>query len=247
MLTDDSYIYPAWPAPETVRAVSTTRLHGHSSPPYDSFNLAAHVDDNPDDVASNRQRLREQLELPDEPGWLNQVHGKDVLQLGDLITGATADGSYSRTPGQVCAVLTADCLPVLICNQDGTEVAAVHAGWRGLAAGIVGVAVERFTSPADQLLVWLGPAIGPAKFEVGADVYQAFVNEMPEATQAFHPNETVHWHADIYSLARMQLERLGVSQVYGGEYCTFSDATHFYSYRRDGVTGRMATLIWLEN
>jgi YfiH family protein len=247
MRSDDSYIFPDWPAPETVRAVSTTRQHGVSVSPYDSFNLASHVGDNQAHVEQNRQRLCQDLELVGKPHWLDQIHGCDVVSLDESAHVPTADGSFSQEPGQACVVLTADCLPVLICNRQGTEVAAVHAGWRGLAGGIIRVAIEKFSSPADQLMVWLGPAIGPQAFEVGQDVFDAFVSPMPDATQAFQARGGGHWLADLYQLARLQLSQLGVDEVYGGEFCTHSEPSRFYSFRRDGVTGRMASMIWIEN
>jgi YfiH family protein len=230
-----------------VHAIVTTRQQGVSRPPYDSFNLASHVGDQPESVASNRNLLRQQLHLPDEPLWLNQVHGRRITRHDDTGQVPEADGSYSNQVGQVCVVLTADCLPVLLCDRAGTEVAAVHAGWRGLAGGVIASAVDSFASPRGELLAWLGPAIGPEKFEVGRDVYDAFVANDPEAAGGFRAIDDTHWLADIYYLARLQLQGLGVSQVWGGQFCTMTHAERFYSFRRDGVTGRMASLIWLEN
>ena len=246
-LTSNHYIVPDWPAPARVHAMVTTREQGVSRPPYDSFNLAAHVGDQPESVASNRNLLRQQLHLPDEPMWLNQVHGRQIARHGDPGSVPEADGSYSNQVDQVCVVLTADCLPLLMCNKAGTEVAAVHAGWRGLADGVINSAVDAFTAAPSELLVWLGPAIGPERFEVGQDVYDAFVTADPAATEGFNAIDDEHWLADLYYLARLQLQGLGAGQVYGGQFCTMTDAERFFSYRRDGVTGRMASLIWLEN
>jgi polyphenol oxidase len=239
-------LIPDWPAPPHVRAVITTRRGGISRAPYESLNLAQHVGDDPQHVMRNRQRLREACDLPSEPFWLQQVHGCQVADSSSDQAGCEADAVLSRQPGQVCAVLTADCLPLLITDREGREVCAVHAGWRGLAAGVVESAISRLSSPPQALLVWLGPAIGPDAFEVGAEVREAFVSQAAEDEQAFRGNKQGRWQADIYRLARLRLQRLGVGFVGGGEYCTWSQSSHFYSYRREGVTGRMASLIWLE-
>jgi YfiH family protein len=237
---------PQWPAPPWVKAVSTTRAGGISQGPYASLNLGAHVGDNPQAVASNRAMLREQLGLPAEPHWLTQVHGCRVATAEQAGPGCEADAICTRQPWQACAVMTADCLPLLICNRRGDRVCAVHAGWRGLAAGVIEAAIAKFDGPTADLLVWLGPAIGPGAFEVGEDVRHAFIAQASGAQTAFTPNGPGRWLADIYSLARQRLDRLGVGFVGGGEYCTVTDRERFFSYRRDGVTGRMASLIWLE-
>lgn len=242
---------PDWPAPPPVRAVSTTRQGGVSQPPFDSLNLAGHVGDRPADVAANRQRLIKALSLPDSPQWLNQIHGTTVVDLdagpGGLPEG---DASTSRRSERVCAVLTADCLPVLFCDRAGTQVAAAHAGWRGLAGGVLEATVASFTAAPEQIMAWLGPAIGPQAFEVGEEVRQAFCEVDPAAAAACVAAPPVagipKWTADIYTLARQRLARSGVSAVYGGGRCTFSEAGQFYSFRREGKTGRMASLIWLD-
>jgi hypothetical protein len=234
-------ILPNWPAPLTVRACATTRTGGVSTGPYASLNLGDHVGDDPAHVAENRARLRRELGLPAEPLWLTQVHGIAVAE-GQ---GADADASVAFGPGTVCTVMTADCLPLLLCDRAGTRVAAVHAGWRGLLAGVIEAAVARLDTSGAELLVWLGPAIGPDAFEVGDEVRAAFVAEDAAAAAAFRPSPAGRWLADIYALARRRLARCGVNAVYGGELCTYHDAERFYSYRRDGVTGRMASLIWL--
>jgi len=237
---------PTWPAPASVRAVISTRMGGVSQPPFNSLNLGDHVGDNLAAVAENRQRLEVAARLPAAPIWLNQVHGTRVLDCALPLDSREADASITSRPGQVCVVMTADCLPILLCNQAGKRVAAVHAGWRGLADGVIEAALAGFDDPARQLLVWLGPAIGPDAFEVGAEVRERFLQDDPQAASAFRPGRPGRWVADIYRLARLRLERAGVGFVGGGDYCTVTDPKRFFSYRRDGVTGRMASLIWIE-
>ncbi len=238
-------LIPDWPAPAHVRALITTRQGGVSRPPFDTLNLAGHVGDDPQAVARNRALLREACALPAEPFWLQQVHGCRVADSAQDPPGCEADAVVSREPGRVCAVLTADCLPLLITDRAGQAVCAVHAGWRGLAQGVVESAIARLASPAESLLVWLGPAIGADAFEVGDEVRAAFVDVCAEDAQAFVRNAQGRWQADIYRLARQRLQRLGVGYVGGGDYCTWTHASLFYSYRRESVTGRMASLIWL--
>lgn len=235
---------PDWPAPAGVHALTTLRRGGVSAMPYADWNLAAHVGDEPAAVAGNRRRLQERFQLPAQPAWLEQVHGNRVVDAARITDPVQADGSYATIPGAVCAVLTADCLPVLFCRQDGQRVAAVHAGWRGLAGGVLEAALEAL-GPGDYL-AWLGPAIGPAAFEVGPEVRNAFVAFQPAAAAAFQETRPGHWLADLYGLARLRLAARGVDAVYGGEHCTYRESERFFSYRRDGVTGRMATLIWRE-
>lgn len=246
-MTSADWIVPDWPAPDNVRSLVTTRHGGVSVAPYVSFNLGDHVGDDPATVSANRMRLRESL--PAEPVWLKQVHGSGIVD-ADLAAGVPeADGSVARKAGTVCAVLTADCLPVLLCDRAGTVVGAVHAGWRGLAGGVVEAAVDAMGTDAAEILAWLGPAIGPQAFEVGEEVRQIFMAQDPAAEQAFvaiHSPGSHKWLANIYLLARQRLARMGITQVFGGESCTFSDMARFYSYRRDGVTGRMAVLVWLD-
>lgn len=239
-------LWARWPAPARVKALTTTRAGGVSAAPYDSLNLAAHVGDDPTAVAANRARLRAAASLPAEPVWLEQVHGTVIVDAAQAASGVQADGSHARAPGVVCAVLTADCLPVFLCDRDGTRVAVVHAGWRGLVAGIIEQGVAALNLPPARLLAYLGPAIGPRAFEVGPEVRAAFVTQDAAAQDAFVPGDgDRHW-ADIYLLARGRLARAGVSAVFGGEECTYEDRARFYSYRRDGRCGRMASLIWLE-
>jgi len=238
-------IVPDWTAPPAVHAVVTTRTGGVSQPPYASFNLATHVGDNPSAVQANRHQLRHGLPLPSEPVWLRQVHGATVIDAGQSGMEPEADGAYAARPGVVCAVLTADCLPVLLCDRAGTRVAALHAGWRGLADGVIEAGVKALNMSGDELLAWLGPAIGPDAFEVGAEVRSVFIAHEPQAETAFRPHTSGKYLADIYQLARLRLTAAGVHQVSGGGFCTVSDRERFFSYRRDGTTGRMATLVWM--
>ena len=235
-------ITPDWPVPAHVKSFMTTRTGGVSVGAFASLNLAAHVQDDPLAVTENRRSLRELL--PADPVWLNQVHGTQVIQ-ADIASGVPdADASFTRIPNTVCAVMTADCLPVLFCARDGSVVAAAHAGWRGLAAGVLEATLDAMQVSPDEVIAWLGAAIGPNAFEVGAEVRDAFVASHPKTDSAFKPHQH-KWLADIYTLARIRLNACGVRDVYGGGLCTYTDAARFYSYRRDGVTGRMATLIWL--
>lgn len=242
-------ITPEWPAPANVRALQTTRKGGASVSPYASLNLGSHVADNPLAVSRNRMLLAPLL--PSEPVWLNQVHGTTVADAGHAGCLPEADASVSKHPGAVCVVMTADCLPILLCDESGSVVGATHAGWRGLCDGVIEATVSAMKVPAPTLMAWLGPAIGPGQFEVGDEVRTAFVKSNVQAAAAFVPSTSGvpgaegKWLADLYQLARLRLNALGISRIYGGGLCTYSDAEHFYSYRRDGVTGRMGTFIWL--
>jgi YfiH family protein len=245
-MTLDDCIVPDWAAPANVRALITTRSGGVSSGPYASMNPADHVGDEADAVMKNRALLRELL--PNEPHWLKQVHGTGVHLAGEFLSAAPpeADACASRMPGAVCAVLTADCLPLLLCDEAGTAVGAAHAGWRGLCAGVIEHTVEAMGVPGERLLAYLGPAIGPMAFEVGEDVREAFMRVDPAAAGAFIPGAMAgKWLADIYLLARQRLARAGVTRVFGGGACTYSDSQRFFSYRRDRATGRLASLIWI--
>lgn len=239
-------IYPDWPAPANVKAVTTTRPGGISKPPFDSFNLADHVGDEPDAVQQNRDILQRRLRLPAAPAWLDQVHGNRVVDVAQCGERPSADAGFCTRTGRVCTVLTADCLPVLLCDRDGTRVAAAHAGWRGLAGGILEHSVIALGTDPGQLLAWLGPAIGPVAFEVGDEVRQVFVDQHAQAAGVFSATTDGRWLADLYRLARIRLQAVGVDAIYGGGFCTFTDREHFYSYRRDGTTGRTASLIWLD-
>jgi YfiH family protein len=246
-MTEPQFILPDWPAPSNVRAVVTTRVGGVSLTPYDSFNLATHVGDELSAVRENRSRLRAALVLPSEPVWLKQVHGVTVVDAAQGDIDPEADVAFAAQPGAVCVVLTADCLPVLLCDREGTKVAALHAGWRGLAAGVIEAGVKAMGIPGNELLAWLGPAIGPASFEVGPEVRAAFVQHDTQAALAFRDGHEGKYLADIYKLARQRLRHLEVAAVYGGGFCTVKERARFFSYRRDGATGRMAALIWIAN
>ncbi len=238
------FIVPDWPAPPVVRALSTTRPGGVSAAPRDSLNLGDHVGDAPASVLANRRILRDAAGLPAEPLWLEQVHGCDVRTAAHPVS--RADAGFADEAGQVCAVLTADCLPVLFCNDSGSAVAAAHAGWRGLAAGVLERTIECFPDSPSSILAWLGPAIGPEFFEVGPEVRELFTSRDEKAQAAFRPGEGDRWFADIWMLARQRLQAAGVCRIHGGGRCTYAEKEHFFSYRRDGTTGRMASLIWLE-
>jgi len=239
------FLTPDWPAPENVRALSTVRQGGGSSGAFESFNLGAHVGDDLERVKVNRALLRTAASLPSDPVWMTQIHGTQIVNLAEASSSVEADGAYSNAANRVCAVLTADCLPIFLCNRDGNEVGLLHGGWRGLAGGIVAAGVSAFRSSPDELLAWLGPAIGPQAYEVGANVREAFVARDPAAAAAFAPGNPGKWFLDLYALARQLLAASGVRAVYGGAHCTVTQGDLFFSYRRDGVTGRMASLIWL--
>lgn len=265
---ENHWLIPEWPAPSHVKALSTLRTGGYSKSPYDSFNLGAFVEDDKDTVLKNKRLLRETAKLPAEPCWLKQVHGTEVIDLSSynssnlqndkqsintntnaVITSfPIADASVAFKPNQVCVVTTADCLPILLCDNKGTRVAAVHAGWRGLAIGVIESAVKSMHCTGDKLLAWLGPAIGPEVFEVGQEVRDLFTTQGDEIGFVSFGEK---WKLDMYQVAASRLKRLGVEQIYGGGLCTYSDAERFFSYRRatqQGTeTGRMATLIWLSS
>lgn len=237
------FLIPDWPAPAGIRSCVTTRAGGVSIAPFDSFNLGDHVDDDPAAVASNRKALTSQLDA--QPAWLRQVHGIDVVEANPTAV-MEADASWTASPGVACTIMTADCLPALFCNRSGTQVAAAHAGWRGLAAGVLEAAAGSFSDDPSEILVWLGPAIGPDAFEVGPEVREAFISTHPGTAQAFVPSPNAgKFMADIYALARLRLAAHGVTAVYGGGLSTYNDS-RFYSYRRSARTGRFASLIWIE-
>ena len=243
-------IEPHWPRHPRIRACVTTRQGGVSRDAYSSLNLADHVGDDPADVAKNRQLLKTRLGLEHEPGWLMQVHGVDVVRLErtDTRTVPTADAAWTDRPGLACAILTADCLPVLLADDDGTCVAAAHAGWRGLSAGVLELTMARLPVPPPSLSAWLGPAIGPDAFEVGQDVVDAFVAHNPDATLAFRHGREGRYLCDLHLLARRRLADAGVARVYGdATHCTVRDVDAYFSYRRDRTCGRMAALVWIDS
>lgn len=243
MADESRWLDPAWSLPPGVGARQTLRGGGVSVAPYESLNLGDHVGDQPLAVAENWRRAA--VDLPGEPIRLAQVHGITVVDAATVQGRVEADACFTRQPGVVCSIMTADCLPVLFCADDGSAVAAAHAGWRGLQAGVLEATVAALQLPPERILCWLGPAIGPAAFEVGEEVRAAFVRDHPEDGTAFQPLSQGKWLADIFWLARLRLERVGIRRISGGGVCTVSDPVRFFSYRRDGVTGRMASMIWI--
>jgi polyphenol oxidase len=240
----DTFIKPNWPAPTKVHSWQTTRLGGVSLPPYDSLNFGEHVNDHPIHVANNRQRLS--AYVPTEPVWLNQVHGVRVINAAESRCLEDADASFATLPNVVCVTMTADCLPLLLCDQSGTIVAAVHAGWRSLCDGIIEATVKQLPVPISTLMAWLGPAIGPEAFEVGSEVRAKFIDQDKSAEKAFVPNGS-KWLGDLHTIAKQRLQALGINAIYGERLCTYSNPNQFFSFRRDGNTGRMATMIWLSD
>jgi YfiH family protein len=249
-LLRDCYLPMRWTdKPGNVCAVTTLRQGGLSTGDYSGYNLAMHVGDEQQSVAANREKLAADLNLPAEPVWLDQVHSNRVIRIDDNVASglpAQADASVSSVSGMVCAVLTADCLPVFFCNQSGTEVAVAHAGWRGLHAGIISHTIQAMRSPVSEILVSLGPAIGPQSFEVGEEVFQAFIEKNEVNRNAFVATSKGHYLCDIYELARIELQAAGIDKIAGGGFCTYRESHRFYSYRRQQNTGRMASLIWFQ-
>lgn len=247
MLAEPGWLLRPQGMPPGVRSLTTTRAGGVSAPPYDTLNLGAHTGDTAAAVAMNRRRLMERAGLPESPRWLEQVHGAGVVAAHRIRAGAVADAAWTDRSGVVCAVLTADCLPVILAACDGAAVAVVHAGWRGLAAGVLEAAVAAMPVPARQLAAWLGPAIGGAAFEVGPEVRARLLKADPGAAPTcFAPGQGDRWYADLYGLARRRLSAAGVAAIAGGGRCTYTEEACFFSHRRDGRTGRMATLVYRE-
>lgn len=241
-----TFITPDWPAARWIKTYATTRYAGGVSlAPYDSLNLAARAGDVPAAVNANREFVKQELSIPSEPGWLEQPHGALVIDPGTDQERA-ADGACTRTPKAVCVVMTADCLPILLCDRAGTQVAALHGGWRGLASGIIDAGLERMQCNRSEILAWLGPAISVGHYEVGTPVRDQVLARYSSCRTAFEPSRAGHWFFDLYEAARTLLDRGGVKAVYGGEVCTYAEPERFFSYRRDGVTGRMASFIWIE-
>jgi polyphenol oxidase len=246
-MTAVQWLTADWPVPAGVVAGTTLRIGGASEGLYASLNLGAHVGDDPDAVRTNRRRFVEACRLPREPPWLRQVHGTRVMAAHSAAPAQPADAIVANRPGAVCAVLTADCLPVVFASSSGTEIAVAHAGWRGLSAGVLEATVAALAAPPRELLAWLGPAISQAAFEVGDEVREVFVQTDPDAAVHFRRNDRARWQADLYGLARFRLERCGVTRVFGGDRCTFGEPDAFFSYRRDGQCGRMATFAYLKS
>ena len=240
-------IWADWPAPPNIKALCTTRQGGVSSAPFDQLNLGDHVGDDPQAVLDNRQSLLNSLSLVKPAQWLKQVHGVEVVEAYSDQQIREADACYTTEPGVACVIMTADCLPVLFTNRSGSKAAAAHAGWRGLAEGVLEQTLSQFDDPS-EVMVWMGPAIGPDAFEVGQEVYDRFVDDLAQSRDAFKPSPSHNerWVADIYQLARLRLNRAGVRQIFGGGLCTYTDSERFFSYRRQAQTGRMASLIWME-
>jgi YfiH family protein len=235
---------PDWPAPANVRAWQTVRAGGVSGGSYSGLNLATHVGDSPAAVRENRARLSDQLGLPTTPAYLEQIHGHRIVDLDSHWSGP-ADAAIAGANGQVAAVMTADCLPVLLCDRDGTRVGAAHAGWRGLAAGVLPAAIKALGCEPSAAIAWLGPAIAQAAYEVGDEVRDIFVSNDAKTASAFEANSRGRWQADLYALAKASLASVGVIAVYGGQHCTYAEAEQFFSHRREAPCGRMVSLIWL--
>lgn len=249
MNNKSSYLIPEWPAPRTIQAYSTTRMHplGHSKGPFSQFNLSLKVGDAEDAVIKNQQQLVDDLQLPETPRWLNQVHSNKVVDIVTQTMTPAADASFTTKKNTICAILSADCLPILLCNQQATEVAAIHAGWRGLLDRIIKNTINAMQSPPHELIAWLGPAIGPDIFVLNEQIKVDFLNNNPQNSDCFFVNRDNEILANIYQIANNELQRCDVNKIYGGTYCTFSDVKRFFSYRRDQqITGRMATLIWIK-
>lgn len=241
-----NFIEADWPAPNSIKAYTTTRKGGFSDAPYESFNLGDHCGDNENLVQHNRELLNKTLHLPHQPIWLSQIHGIEAVAIEKTNPATPADAAYTQQINKVCAVLTADCLPILVCDRNATRVAAIHAGWKGLASGVIEATIKKLAIPGKELLVWLGPAISQRAYEVGDEVRAQFINYDADATEAFIPSANQRWMANMYLLAKQRLKKLEISNIYGGNFCTYSQPELFFSYRRDNVTGRMASLIWIE-
>ncbi len=245
-MIESTFIRPQWPAPNNISAFSTSRQGGVSPAPYDSLNLGINAKDRANNIQENRDILGKNLNLPSEPIWLNQIHSNIAIPASEHARYQEADASYTGQNNTICVVLTADCLPILLCNRQGTYVAAIHAGWRGLQKQIIESTLHTLPYDPNDLMVWLGPAIGPKYFEVGDEVRDLFITMDRDLINAFTLSKNNRWLCDIYAIARLQLKKLHITHIYGGDYCTYSDPSKFYSYRRDGAeTGRMASLIWI--
>ena len=245
MTSSPEFVFPTWLAPPNIMACCSLRIGGSSTGDYDSFNLADHVGDQDEAVMTNRQRLKEVLKLHSEPKWLQQIHGTRVVNL-DRDDDLQADAAMTSQPDTVCSILTADCLPLLLCDKSGTRVAAIHAGWKGLLHGVIPATIQSMRCPTNQLLAWMGPAIGPQAYQVGEEVRAAFLQQNDAYTFAFLPDNVGQWMANLYQIAYTQLSQAGISDISGANYCTYMDTKRFFSFRRNNQTGRMASLIWMQ-
>ncbi len=234
-----------WPAPKNIHAGTTTRINGYSKTPYNSLNLAQHVGDDSNNVKRNRKILSDHLKLQSEPFWLNQTHSSSIISIDNTLEDREADGSFTSRKNKVCTIMTADCVPVLFCNKNGTKVAAIHAGWKGICAGIIENAVKTFSDP-ESILVWIGPCISNKHYEIGKDVYEGGLNHSNTVASAFEQINVNHWYADLVKIVRILLENTGVGAIYECNLCTYEMEDMFFSYRRDGNTGRTASMIWME-
>lgn len=239
------WIEANWPAPKHIRAGTTVRTGGHSQKPYDELNLALHVDDKPENVKKNRRALLQNLHLQSEPVWLNQTHNPNIICINDIPENLEADASYTTEKNKVCSVITADCVPILFCNDEGTKVAAVHAGWKGICSGIIENSVKTLTSP-ESLLVWIGPCISAKHYEVGRGVYESCINHSTLLEEAFEQCDENHWYCDLVKIINILLKNCGVGSIYECNLCTYEKSDLFFSYRRDGKTGRTASMVWIE-
>lgn len=247
----ENYFVVEWPAPSNIRATTTLRTGGHSKGPFSSFNLGYHVNDDPQSVRYNHEKLIRELDLLTPPYWLNQIHGTHAVQIEPTLptnTTLTADASFTQHPNLVCAIMTADCVPILLCNKKGTLVAAIHAGWKGLLGDIIAKTINSLPCSPNDLMAWIGPAIGPDHFEINETIYNSFIQKNSVLKEAFFQPTPQQWYADLFTLTRLILNQNQIKEIFGGHWCTYREHDLFFSHRRDGgITGRMATLIWLEN
>lgn len=239
------WIEANWPAPKHIRAGASLRTGGHSQQPYDELNLAFHVGDNPENVKKNRNTLTKNLLLQSDPVWLEQIHSSKIVCINSALENIEADASYTTTKNKVCTVMTADCVPILFCSDGGTKVAAVHAGWKGICAGIIENSIKMLTPP-ESLLAWIGPCISAKHYEIGRDVYESCTNHSTLLEKAFQQRDENHWHCDLVKIIKILLENCGVEAIYECNLCTYENADLFFSYRRDGKTGRTASMVWME-
>ena len=239
------WLWADWPAPKHVRVGTSIRIGGHSKTPYNDFNLAQHVGDDHDDVKTNRKILNSHLQLQSDPIWLNQTHSSNIISIDASPENRAADGSFTTKQNKVCAILTADCVPILFCNKAGTKIAAIHAGWKGICGGIIENTIKSFSEP-ESLFVWIGPCISNEHYEVGKDVYESCINHSSLSKSAFHRVNVDHWHCDLVKIVEIILKKAGIGAIYECNLCTYKMDELFYSYRRDGTTGRTASMIWME-